>query len=75
MGYAAKTERYNYIEWIKMNTGDKVGKEFFDRKKDPYETINLIEDGQYNETIAFLSEKLSERINDTDHNHAFKEID
>ena len=75
MGYAAKTERYNYIEWIKMNSGDIVGKEFFDRKKDPYETINLVEDGQYAETIAFLSEKLSVRINNTDHNHAFKKID
>lgn len=75
MGYAAKTERYNYIEWIKMNSGDIVGKEFFDRKKDPYETINLVEDGQYTETIAFLAEKLSVRINNTDHNHAFKKID
>ena len=75
MGYAAKTERYNYIEWIKMNSGDIVGKEFFDRKKDPYETINLVEDGQYTETIAFLAEKLSARINNTDHNHAFKKID
>ena len=75
MGYAAKTERYNYIEWIRMNSGHKVGMEFFDRLKDPYETVNLVEDSQYTETIAFLSEKLSERINNTDHNHAFKKID
>ena len=75
MGYAAKTERYNYIEWIKMNSGDKVGREFFDRLKDPYETINFVDDDQYIETIAYLAEKLSERINNTDHSHAFKKID
>ena len=42
MGYAAKTARFNYVEWIKMSSGEKVGKELFDRQKDPNETINLI---------------------------------
>jgi hypothetical protein len=75
MGYAAKTARYNYVEWIKMSSGKKVGKEFFDRQKDPNETLNLIDNIEYTETIAFLAEKVAERIQGTNHDHPFKEID
>lgn len=75
MGYAAKTARYNYVEWIKMSSGEKVGKEFFDRRKDPNETLNLIDNIEYTETIAFLAEKVAERIQGTNHDHPFKEID
>lgn len=75
MGYAAKTARYNYVEWIKMSSGEKVGKEFFDRQKDPNETLNLIDNIEYTETIAFLAEKVAERIQGTNHDHPFKQID
>ena len=75
MGYAAKTARFNYVEWIKMSSGEKVGKELFDRQKDPNETINLISNPEYTETIAFLAEKVAERIQGTNHDHAYKEID
>jgi len=75
MGYAAKTSMFNYVEWIKMSSGDKVGREFFDRHKDPNETLNLIDNIEYAETIAFLAKKVSERIQSTHHDHMFKKID
>ena len=37
--------------------------------------LNLIDNIEYTETIAFLAEKVAERIQGTNHDHPFKEID
>ena len=39
------------------------------------EAKKIIDNIEYTETIAFLAEKLAERIQGTNHDHAFKEID
>ena len=39
-GYAYRTERYRYIEWINTS-GDIVGQELYDYDTDPMETTNL----------------------------------
>ena len=74
IGYAAKTVRFNYVEWIKIGSGEMVGRELFDHRKDPNETLNLIDNIEYAETINFLAKKVSERIQNTHHNHKFKKI-
>ena len=75
IGYAAKTARFNYVEWIKIGSGEMVGRELFDHHKDPNETLNLIDNIEYAETINFLAKKVSERIQNTHHDHKFKKID
>ena len=74
IGYAAKTARFNYVEWIKIGSGEMVGRELFDHHKDPNETLNLIDNIEYAETINFLAKKVSERIKNTHHDHKFKKI-
>mgnify|MGYP001174750728 FL=1 len=74
IGYAAKTARFNYVEWIKIGSGEMVGRELFDHQKDPNETLNLIDNIEYTETINFLAKKVSERIQNTHHDHKFKKI-
>ena len=74
IGYAAKTVRFNYVEWIKIGSGEMVGRELYDHHKDPNETLNLIDNIEYAETINFLAKKVSERIQNTHHNHKFKKI-
>ncbi len=74
IGYAAKTARFNYVEWIKIGSGEMVGRELFDHQKDPNETLNLIDNIEYAETINFLAKKVSERIQNTHHDHKFKKI-
>ena len=75
IGYAAKTARFNYVEWIKIGSGEMVGRELFDHRKDPNETLNLVDNIEYAETINFLAKKVSERIQNTHHDHKFKKID
>ena len=74
IGYAAKTARFNYVEWIKIGSGEIVSRELFDHHKDPNETLNLIDNTEYAETINFLAKKVSERIQNTHHDHKFKKI-
>ena len=57
-----------------MSSGEMVGRELFDHHKDPNETLNLIDNIDYAETINFLAKKVSERIQNTHHNHKIKKI-
>ncbi|MHC5213057.1 MAG: sulfatase, partial [Planctomycetota bacterium] len=54
-GYAYRTERYRYVEWMNKNTGAFLGHELYDYKFDPYETENLAPDPDY----AILVQQLS----------------
>jgi len=74
MGYSAKSSRFNYTEWIKLNTGEVLGTELFDHQVDPMETKNVVDDFSYRADVKFLSQKVAERIKATDHDHAFKKI-
>ena len=53
-GYAYRTERYRYVEWIR-STGIVDVYELYDYKFDPYETVNLAPDADY----ALLVQQLS----------------
>jgi iduronate 2-sulfatase len=75
IGYSAKSSRFNYVEWVKLNTGETVATELFDHQVDPMETKNVVGDISYKEDIKFLAQKVSERIRATDHDHQFKKIE
>jgi len=57
---------------VKLSTGEVVASELFDHEIDPMKTKNVVGDLSYNKEIKFLSKKLSERIQNTDHDHQFK---
>ena len=71
MGYSAKSSRFNYVEWIKLNSGEVIAKELFDHDVDPMETKNVIADATYKKQVKYLAKKLAVRIKNTDHTHAF----
>lgn len=41
MGYAIRTERFHYIEWIDVKKAKPVAIELYDHQSDPYELTNL----------------------------------
>lgn len=41
MGYAYRTERYRYIEWVETSSNTIVARELYDYEQDPMETVNL----------------------------------
>ena len=73
MGYAVKTERYNYTEWVKLDTGEVLARDLFDHESDPGEMKNVIDDPAYAEAILELEKKCLERKNATDHDHLFRQ--
>ena len=56
MGYAYRTERYRYIEWVKK--GEVVSRDLYDYETDPLETVNLATD----ERSKPLMEKLAKQM-------------
>lgn len=67
MGYAARSDRYRYIEWKSGNykkskdyiKGKILSRELYDYKKDPLETKNVASDPKYIEVIAHLQKELN----------------
>lgn len=74
MGYSVKNHRFNYVEWVQLNTGEVLDRELYDHQSDPMETENVIQEVQYAEIVAQLAELTQSRINSTDHDHAFKQL-
>lgn len=66
MGYSIKTDKYNYVEWVRLSTGKIVEKEFYNRENDPNETINVIEEKRYESIISKLEKQLEIRKQNTD---------
>jgi arylsulfatase A-like enzyme len=44
MGYAARTDRYRYVEWRKKGTTEVVARELYDHTADPNEDRNVADD-------------------------------
>jgi iduronate 2-sulfatase len=44
MGYSVRTDRVRYTEWRDWKTGDVVGRELYDGRRDPAETRNAVDD-------------------------------
>lgn len=72
MGYAVKDSRYNYVEWVKLSTGEVLEKEFYDHDSDPMETQNVMGDENYKDVIAKMAMICAARKQDTDHNYNSK---
>ena len=44
MGYAMRTDRYRYIEWLDRSSGDLAERELYDHQTDPDENRNIAAD-------------------------------
>jgi iduronate 2-sulfatase len=55
-GYAFRTERYRYIEFI--NKGKVVSRDLYDYQKDPLETVNLAGDSDYAPIVKKLAKAM-----------------
>jgi iduronate 2-sulfatase len=56
MGYAYRTDRYRYIEWIKGAAVD--ARELYDYETDPNETVNLAADEKYEPLMKELAAQM-----------------
>lgn len=56
MGYAYRTDRYRYIEWIKG--ADVDARELYDYETDPNETVNLAADEKYKPLMKELAAQM-----------------
>ncbi|QCX01332.1 sulfatase [Aggregatimonas sangjinii] len=74
MGYSVSDDRYNYVEWVQLKTGEVLERELYDHEKDPMETSNVISEVQYKEVINELAEKVKLKKEATDHDHGFKNL-
>jgi iduronate 2-sulfatase len=67
MGYAYRSERYRYVEWIQKDfykgeaNGKIVARELYDYKLDPEESTNLASSPGYRETREWFKSRLKVR--------------
>jgi arylsulfatase A-like enzyme len=58
MGYAMRTERYRYIEWLDKETGETIARELYDHETDPAENENIAGRPDYESLLAQLGARL-----------------
>jgi iduronate 2-sulfatase len=59
MGYALRTERYRYVEWHALTTGEVQARELYDYAMDPLETRNVVDEPARAELVARLARQLT----------------
>jgi iduronate 2-sulfatase len=74
MGYSIKDERFNYVEWVKLNTGEILERELYDHSIDPEETKNMIGNSEYDTVASQLTQQCIVLKDNTDHDHSFKKL-
>lgn len=58
MGYAVRTERHRYVEWIDRSTAETVARELYDLGRDPDENANIAGQPEQSAAVRGLSERL-----------------
>lgn len=59
MGYAARTDRFRFVEWRDSKSGDVVARELYDHSNDAAEMRNLAEQPEQASLVRELSEVLA----------------
>lgn len=54
MGYSLRTDKYNYVAWMKWKTKEYVAYELYDQQADPGENVNLADKPEYASIITDL---------------------
>lgn len=58
MGYAIRTERYRYVDWMNWDTRKYVGHELYDHQTDPQENVNIADLPGNREIVEELRKRL-----------------
>jgi len=58
IGYSMNTDRYNYIEWKHIKSGEIRARELYDHQEDPQENVNVVDDPKYTETLKRLEKMM-----------------
>lgn len=58
MGYAMRTERYRYVEWVDRATGKVEARELYDHESDPAEDQNIADAAEHAELVGRLATQL-----------------
>lgn len=58
MGYAMRTDRYRFVEWLDRSLANTIAHELYDHQTDPREEINIAVDKSNDELVQQLSDKL-----------------
>lgn len=74
MGYSIKDGRYNYVEWVKLSSGEVLTRELYDHKSDPRETHNVVNNPEHASVVKRLAADLRPIKENTDHDHAFNTV-
>ncbi len=58
MGHSIRTDRYRYVEWCNLDTGDLVATELYDHQNDPQENINIAGKPENDQLVVRLHKQL-----------------
>jgi iduronate 2-sulfatase len=58
MGYAVRTERHRYVEWVDRATAETAARELYDLARDPEENVNIAGQPEQSAAVRGLSERL-----------------
>jgi len=58
MGYTVRTEKYRYVEWMHVKSGEIKARELYDRSKDPQENTNVIDNPAYKSIVVQMQKTL-----------------
>jgi arylsulfatase A-like enzyme len=62
MGYAMRTERHRYVEWLDRATAKTVAVELYDHERDPQENANIAGKPEHQALVAALAEAMWKAI-------------
>ncbi|MFO0978227.1 MAG: sulfatase-like hydrolase/transferase [Planctomycetaceae bacterium] len=58
MGYAMRTQRYRYIEWLDAQSGEVFARELYDHDTDPAEDQNIADQPEHTALLTELNAKM-----------------
>jgi hypothetical protein len=58
MGYAIRTDRYRYVEWVNRKTGRTDAEELYDHQNDPGENTNILSREEAHSLVPDLRKQL-----------------
>ena len=62
MGYSMRTDRYRYTRWVRWDNKEMVAQELYDHRRDPAETVNVVQDADYQVVADSLSRRFDTHL-------------
>ena len=62
MGYAVRTERFRYVQWIDWKSGKIIAEELYDHQSDIHETANVAGHAQFSSELKNARQILKESL-------------